>query len=80
MIKRGFNVATNQSQKFFIGLTAIVFFIIGVFIGDMLLAGSGRIGIDAIMVGLLLTIILILLILVGLVLENKGFSGSKGKG
>ena len=73
-------MASNQSQKFFIGLTAIVFFIIGVFIGDMLLASSGRIDIEAIIVGLLLTVILILLILVGLVLEKKESSGSRGKG
>ena len=62
-------------QRFYIAASAVVIFIVGVFIGEYLAAnlisGTGAIDLEAIKIGLLLTIIIVLLMIGSIVLEIK---------
>lgn len=64
-------------QKILIGIVAVIILIVGVFIGSFLALNLGGNDIDAIIIGLVLTNIIILLIISGLVLEMKEMLQSK---
>ena len=61
----------HKHHKAFIGITAIVILIIGLFIGYYLAANLDTIDLEIVNIGLAFTNIVILLLLGGLILEIK---------
>ena len=66
-------MSTHKHHKVFVGFTAIIVLVIGLFLGAYLATNLGTIDLEAIKVGLMLTTIILLLIVGGLVLEIKDF-------
>ena len=69
-------VFMNQ-QKFFIGIAAVAFLIIGVLLGSRLSSTLGTIDMEALIIGLVLTNTIILLIINSEVLDIRELAQSK---
>lgn len=70
-------MASHKHHKVFIGLTAVVILIIGMFLGNFLATYLEVIDLEVITIGLIFTSIVLLLIVGGLVLEIKDILQSK---
>lgn len=70
-------MASHKHHKVFIGLTAVVILIIGMFLGNFLATYLEVIDLEVITIGLIFTSIILLLIVGGLVLEIKDILHSK---
>ena len=70
-------MVNHTHHKFFVGSTAIIILIIGLFLGAYLATKLGTIDLEAVKTSLLLTVIILLLIIGGVVLEIKDMLQSK---
>tara|TARA_Y100000310_G_scaffold29573_1_gene28117 strand:+ start:1287 stop:1517 length:231 start_codon:yes stop_codon:yes gene_type:complete len=69
-----------KNQKLLIGIIAIVFLIIGLSLGEVLSSNLDQVSTEAVIIGLLITIIIILLILGNIIVEVRAAVESKKGG
>jgi len=60
-----------KNQKLFIGIIAIIFLVIGLSLGEVLSSNLDEISTEAIVIGLLITIIILLLVLGSFIVEIR---------
>jgi hypothetical protein len=80
MSRKEVHMTNFKVHRLYVGIASILFFVIGLFLGDMLLASSGFISIEAVIVALVLANMVILLLLGSLVLEIREIVESKKRG
>ena len=69
-----------KNQKLLIGIIAIIFLIIGLSLGEVLSSNLDQVSTEAVIIGLLITIIIILLILGNIIVEVRAAVESKKGG
>lgn len=70
-LKRGLMMVSHKNHKFFIGFTAVIILIIGLFLGFLLAAKLEIIDLEIINMGLTFTSIVLILFTGSLILEIK---------